>query len=782
MSRCLTPIQRRQRTDAPMAAKSRLGSSLSMAARAASVLTLAVGLAAMAQTAASGPAPDPTAASTHEMGTLLREIYFKQDWKTDPSKPEQRAAYYRSVLKGSLEPRMEITVRQALANELLSAGDSAGAVETLKNALAAVTDRHIELSPEAMRALHAQLGLAYLRLGEQQNCLTHHATKSCIFPIDASGMHHRPEGAKGAVREYTAVLNSDTNDASARWLLNLAYMQLGQYPDAVPRQWLIPASRFRSEYPLPAFDDVAAEAGVGITGHAGGAILEDFDGDGLLDLAVSSSGPLDQMHLFHNRGDGTLEDVTRKAGLMGETGGLNMICADYDNDGHPDLVVLRGGWWAKNGAYPLSLLRNRGDGTFEDVTKRAGLLSLHPTQTAAFADFDNDGWLDLWVPHESTPGDPHPSQLFHNNHDGTFTDIAAASGLADLGFVKGTAWGDYNNDGRPDLYVSIKGAPNRLFRNDGPFPGDDPKDVTRWRFTDVTVAAHVAEPKESFTTWFFDYDNDGWPDLFVAGYSSTPQEIGAFEAGLPSKAETPRLYHNEHDGTFRDVTHAMHLDRAILIMGASFGDLDNDGWLDVYLGTGDSLYTSLLPNRMFRNDGGRRFEDVTTAGGFGHLQKGHSIAFGDIDNDGDEDIFEEMGGALPGDSYQSVLYRNPGTPGSHSITLSLRGVRSNRSAIGAVIRVTVPGAHGSREIYRTVGYGSSFGGNPLRQHIGVGGSAGPVTVTVHWPASNTTQVLRGLAVDRAYAITEGRDRAEPVVYRRFRLPDPVIPTMQEAGP
>ncbi len=252
----------------------------------------------------------------------------------------------------------------------------------------------------------------------------------------------------------------------------------------------------------------------------------------------------------------------------------------------------------------------------------------------------------------------------------------------------------------------------------------------------------------------------------------------------PPRQTPPRLYHNERNGTFRDVTHEMHLDRAILTMGASFGDLDNDGFLDVYLGTGDSLYTSLLPNRMFRNEGGRRFQDVTTAGGFGHLQKGHGIAFGDIDNDGDEDIFEEMGGALPGDSYQSVLYRNPGTPGTHWLTLSLTGVRSNRSAFGAVIHVTVPGTHGVRHIYRTVGYGSGFGGNPLRQHIGLGTSAGPVTIEVHWPTSVTTQTFRGMAVDRAYGITEGKQDAQPVHYPQFKLPDPAMPASMthKAGP
>ncbi len=136
----------------------------------------------------------------------------------------------------------------------------------------------------------------------------------------------------------------------------------------------------------------------------------------------------------------------------------------------------------------MSLLRNNGNGTFDDVTEEAGLLSAHPTQTAAWADFDNDGWLDLFVGHESSPDDPHPSQLFHNNHDGTFTEVGAANGLARLGFVKGVAWGDFNNDGRPDLYVSVKGGANHLFRNDGPRDRQHPR-PDQWRFTDVTAAS-----------------------------------------------------------------------------------------------------------------------------------------------------------------------------------------------------------------------------------------------------------------------------------------------------
>ena len=589
-----------------------------------------------------------------------------------------------------------------------------------------------------------------------------------MFPIHGSGVHKLQRGAQGAVRELTAALEKDSSDLKSRWLLNIAYMTLGHYPADVPAQWLIPSSRFDSEYDLGKFLDIAPSVGLAVTGHSGGAILEDFDGDGLLDLMVSSSGPRDQLRFFHSNGDGTFSDRTTEAGLTGETGGLNCIAADFDNDGHPDVLILRGGWWGQNGKYPMSLLRNNGDGTFDDVTERAGLLSLHPTQTAAWADFDNDGWLDLFVGHESNTTESHPSQLFHNNHDGTFTEVGASNGLSIMGFVKGVAWGDFNNDGRPDLYVSIKGAPNRLFRNDGP---SDPKNPQpeHWKFTDVTTQAGVAEPLQSFGTWFFDYDNDGWPDLFVTGfYVDTLNDIGAFEIGLPNKAETPRLYHNNHDGTFTNVAHQAGLDRAILPMGANFGDLDNDGWLDVYLGTGDVPYEALLPNRMFRNQNGTYFQDVTTSGGFGHLQKGHGIAFGDIDNDGDEDIFEKMGGAFPGDSYQSVLYENPGH-GNHWITLDLEGVKSNRSAFGAHIHITLAAAKGKRHIYRTVGYGSSFGGNPLRQHIGLGKAEKIAEIEISWPTSELVQKFTNVAADRAFHLREGATALQPVHWKTFTL-------------
>jgi hypothetical protein len=730
--------------------------------------TLAFTLAAKPRPAGDAPYQSP---GTKKMAALLEQIFHEQDWTTDPNKAAERASHLREDLANNPSLRDEIKIREVLAENLLKAGDSAGAVEQLEKIRTICKNDGIILAPAFDKLVRDNLATAYLRLGEQENCLHYHGQDSCLYPIKSGGVHVLQRGAQGAFRELTAALEKDPNDLKSRWLLNITAMTLGKYPDDVPEKWRVAPSTFAPEYDIGRFYDVATDVGLVINNHSGGVIMEDFDGDGLLDLMVSGSGPHDQLRLWHNNGDGSFSDRTREAGLTGETGGLNIVVTDYDNDGHPDVLVLRGGWWGQNGKYPMSLLRNNGNGTFDDVTEEAGLLSLHPTQTAAWADYDNDGWLDLFVGHEANTTENHLSQLFHNNHDGTFTEVAAPNGLADMGFVKGVAWGDFNNDGRPDLYVSVKGKSNRLFRNDGPMDPKNPQ-PDRWKFTDVTAQAGVAEPIQSFATWFFDYDNDGWPDIFVAGfYVDTLNDIGAFQMGLPYKAEVPRLYHNNHDGTFTDVTKQVKLDRVILVMGSNFGDLDNDGWLDVYLGTGDVPYESLLPNRMFRNDEGKVFQDVTTSGGFGHLQKGHSAAFGDIDNDGDEDVFEEMGGAASGDNYPSVLYENPGH-GNHWITLELEGVKTNRAAFGARVNITVKTAGGVRHIYRTVGYGSSFGGNPLRQHIGVGKAERISEIEVTWPTSKLVQKFHDLPVDRAYHLREGAAALTPVNYKTFQLRHP----------
>ncbi len=503
------------------------------------------------------------------------------------------------------------------STELLLAGKSWEAIQEFTRLDAFVKSSNVKFSNQSRSVIRHDLAIAYLRLGEQENCLTNHTIDSCLMPIQAAGVHKIQRGSRKAAELLTEQLNEFPDDLKARWLLNLAYMTLGEYPARVPSNWLIPPKAFDSGYPLPRFYDVAGNLGLDLNSLSGGTIVEDFDGDGNLDIMISSLGVRDPLRYFRNNGDGTFTDRTEESGLLGETGGLNIMQTDYNNDGWPDVLVLRGAWFGVEGHYPLSLLRNNGNGTFDDVTEEAGLLRFHPTQAATWFDYNNDGWLDLFIGNETTPGDTNRCELFRNNGDGTFTECAAEVGLDAIAFIKAVASGDYNNDGWPDLYVSSRGQPKMLFRNDGP-QSPDRSAKGAWKFTDVAAPAGVTEPRYSFPTWFFDYDNDGWLDIFVAGFGiKDVGDIAADYLGLEHKGERARLYHNNRDGTFTDVTREAHLYKVLLGMACNFGDLDNDGYLDFYLGTGDPDLSTLIPNRMFRNAEGKFFQDVTTAGGFG---------------------------------------------------------------------------------------------------------------------------------------------------------------------
>jgi hypothetical protein len=273
-------------------------------------------------------------------------------------------------------------------------------------------------------------------------------------------------------------------------------------------------------------------------------------------------------------------------------------------------------------------------------------------------------------------------------------------------------------------------------------------------FTEVARQAGVQKPWQSFAAWFFDFDNDGWPDLFVTSYYVSVDESIRSYLGLTPNAETLKLYKNLGNGTFRDVTTEVGLDKVFMPMGSNFGDIDNDGFLDMYLGTGNPTYASLLPNVLLHNKEGKYFTDVTASSGTGELHKGHGVAFADIDNDGDEDILAEIGGAVPGDSHAFRLFENPGN-GNDWISLHLVGSKTNRAAIGARIKVTVQNeGKTTRSIYRTVGSGGSFGASPLTQHIGLGKAARIVDLEIWWPASNSRQHFASIAADQFLEIKE----------------------------
>jgi hypothetical protein len=321
-------------------------------------------------------------------------------------------------------------------------------------------------------------------------------------------------------------------------------------------------------------------------------------------------------------------------------------------------------------------------------------------------------------------------------------------------------WGDFDNDGDPDLYVS-NWTRNNLFRNegDGTFtdvapemgvdgPEPDVQDPDEQRI------AGLARGDETFATWFWDYDNDGWLDIFSAPYSSPLANVAADYVGQPLEdSRRLKIYRNEGGTGFRDVAPELGIDDVLAPMGSNFGDVNNDGFADFYLGTGQPEYEYLVPNALYVSLGGERFTDATTAAGVGHLQKGHGIAFGDLDNDGDQDIFAEMGGFYPADGFRDALFENPGH-GNHWVTLVLRGER-NRFAVGARIRVVVATPDGERSVHALAGSGGSFGASSLQQEIGLGDAERIERVEVRWPSGGSPQTFEGVPLDRAVELTEG---------------------------
>lgn len=704
--------------------------------------------------------------STRKMASLLEKLAREINPARSIFMNRERAAHFRQELVIVTNDFQRTGIRCKLALELLNAGQTADALEEL-DLVHQQAWEHPDLFGGRFLAETAHYrAVAHLRMGEQQNCLANHSPDSCIFPIDGGGIHKIQTGSRQAIAILEEQLQRIPRDRTGAWLLNLAYMTVGEYPDSVPESWRIPPEVFKSDYDIKRFPDVAANLGLDINDHAGGAITEDFDADGDLDILISDWSPRGPMHYFVNNGDGTFSNQTVTAGLAGLVGGLHMVQGDYNNDSLPDVLVFRGGWQFSEGRAPDSLLRNDGKNHFTDVTEEAGLVQFRPNQTGVWFDFNSDGWLDIYFGYESSgPDESYPCTLYRNNRDGTFTECAAESGVANIGFVKGVTSADFNNDGRPDLYLSRRGQPNTLYRNDGPVDPAAGKN-SRWKFTDVSESAGVTEPIASFPTWFFDYNNDGWEDIFVSGYLI--QHVGdvlADYVGAKTEAARARLYKNNHDGTFTDVTQDAKLFKVLHTMGSNYGDFDNDGWLDMYLGTGDPDLANLMPNRAFRNASGQSFQDVTTSSGLGHIQKGHAVSFADLDQDGDQDIYHSLGGAYQGDVYPNALFENPGH-GNNWVVLKLEGTDSNAVGIGARIKAILPDG---RVIHRTASTGGSFGANPLRQQVGLGKADSISRLEITWPVTGKTQTFTNVTVNKLYAVRENSQTLRTLDLKPFHF-------------
>lgn len=636
-------------------------------------------------------------------------------------------------------------IRFALCQWLQRTGELDAAIEHGRACLELIDGKpeYASWLPETLFRLAA----AHFRVAERRNCIARHTSESCIFPLAGTAIHVEKAGADAARETLVRLLALEGHDleVEARWLLNIAHMALGDWPDGVPEKHRIAAESFRSEREIGRFVDRARELGFAHHTHAGSVILDDFTGDGRLDVFTCAFDTGRSAQLLASDGEGGFLPIARAAGLEFQLGGIHAVQGDIDGDGLLDVFVARGGGFYANDAPPSSLLRQHASGRFVDVSIESGVDVASPTRAAAFADIDLDGDLDLFIGCESSRNGEqtlHPSRLFVNDGAARFAERAKLAGIENTERCVGAGFGDIDADGDPDLYLSNALAPNRLFVNRG--------DTT---FSDEAETRGVSRPIGSGPFAFLDSDNDGDLDLFVSfDHHHRPiRAVARYWTLGAIEGETQALYENDGSGRFTDVTEVRGLRRVIVTTGIGVGDVDDDGWQDLYLATGAHDLAALFPNQLLL--GGPRFQDATFSAGVGHLQKGNGVALADLDGDLDLDLFVQTGGFYQDDGFGDVMFENPGNA-NHKLEVDLVGKRDNRFGVGARVRARVVTPRGPRDLFTFVGVGGSRGANPLRAHLGLGDATAIEFVEVTWPAGKTTQRLTDVALDSRIRIEQ----------------------------
>ena len=519
------------------------------------------------------------------------------------------------------------------------------------------------------------------------------------------------------------------------------------------------------------FKNPYAQIMAGYTALGASVAVADFDGDGYEDIFLTDSSENGKNRLYRNNHDFTFTECAEAAGLAdgndAQNASADALWFDFNNDGRPDLFVVRFGH--------SQLFENLGNGKFRDVSKRAGVDRYMNAITAIAFDYDHDGYLDLLVGSYFQPVNIFQPEtprffpesfetaqngggvtLFHNNGDGTFTDRTVEAGLKQKGWVLSLGHGDADNDGWDDLYVACDFGTDRFFHNTG-----------HGTFQDITETAIGFDTKKGMNVEWGDFDNDGLLDIYVTNISDEYMKEGNF------------LWHNNGNLTFSDVSHETGTADAGWGWGAKFFDYDNDGWLDLYVANGwvsagtDSYVPDIFEmitrpgidladarnwppmgnkslsgyekKRLFHNDHGQLFRDEAARHGMDSTLDGRGIAIADFDNDGRLDVVMANANSEP------ILYRNTMPLRAHWIQFVLEGTRSNRSAVGAQVRIGVDG----QKRLSFVNGGNSFAGQSMqRVHFGLGTADAVQSVEVRWP-SGLVEKFAVPAVDRLYKLKEG---------------------------
>jgi tetratricopeptide (TPR) repeat protein len=549
---------------------------------------------------------------------------------------------------------------------------------------------------------------------------------------------HRAGKLDESARASSDSLTANPENQRARAWLWLTAQRMGGYPEHIPMDQRMEV-KVGFEKPGVEFEDIASKIGLDKTSGGRGIAVFDYNNDGLLDVAIACAHG--GCNLYRNNGDGTFSDVSVSSGLDAAVNPFVITVGDYNNDGNADLFITRLGFYAGES----QLFRNNGDGTFADVTEDAGLKMWGPGFSASWVDYDCDGYLDLFVANNigGIFDRKTPNRFFHNNGDDTFTEVTEQAGLSTFWPTIGSSWGDYNNDGYPDLFLSNGLGKSQLYHNNG--------DGT---FTDVSAAAGIDDNCFGGICLWCDYNNDGLLDIVQFTWSDHEAVIHTMRHGEgPPDGKPLRIYHNNGDGTFTMRGRDIGLTGCWGTMSGNAGDFNNDGYLDLVLGNGSPRMDRLEPPILLENDG-KRFHNITFAAGLPFSGKGHGSNLADLFGDGRLSVLLASGGAYPGDLLTTRIFCPKRLPGNY-LNVRLAGVKSNRSAIGSRVCLDTDG----HKQYREVSGGTNFGCLPFEQHFGLGTATKVDAVEIRWP-SGLQQRFVGLPINDTLLFTEGKSAWE----------------------
>jgi len=567
-----------------------------------------------------------------------------------------------------------------------------------------------------------------------------------IAPYVVATIYLRMEQYAPGIPYALQACRDTPTDVRYRWMLNVLTILAGQPEKSIPNEFrltLPPSARssFR-------FQDVTAEAGVGRLALGRGAAWGDFDNDGREDILVGAERA--PFRLLHNLGNGKFEDVAPRLGLIDPVG-LGCYAAqfiDYDNDGYEDIFLSSNGW---GGGGRLFLFHNDQAKHFTDITASAGFGGSVNAFGSSWADYDDDGRPDLAVATGIVdPPDGDRLRLFHNEGGGKFREVGQDAGLSQKAKWISVCWGDYDGDGRQDLLANSFNAGCFLFRNMG-----------NGRFEDVSVNAGVRNSHHTYTAEFLDYNNDGRLDLFVSTYPEGDLK-GMIDdkisgAAVPSD-QRQLLFQNNGDGTFTNVAGKAGITGWYGAMSSQVADVDNDGYPEIFLGTGNPALDWTEPKALFHNDGKGHFVDIARSANLIHYGMLHGIVFSDYDDSGNLSLFGSFGGFYWGTRETSRLYRNLGC-GNHALEVRLVGTRSNRNAIGAKVTAVVKGRH----IFNWINGGNGFGTlNSRVVHIGLTQDSKVDLLQIDWP-SGLHQSFQNVDAGQRIEIVEGQNTLRTLV-------------------